>query len=145
MFALEHRVRVFVFQVLDEEVQYLLLRQKPVDEWLLGPVVGAVAPGEQLNETVVRQVELETGIRKPLHIIDLAQPQKELFGDVGLVDWPYAYQAGTPTQPVAELEPGPMVGECAWMAFEEAFHRVEASGDRDSLVKLQLRLASPGG
>ena len=145
MFALEHRVRVFVFQVLDEEVQYLLLRQKPVDEWLLGPVVGAVAPGEQMNETIVRQVELETGIRKPLHIIDLAQPQKELFGDVGLVDWPYAYQAGTPTQPVAELEPGPMVGECAWMAFEEAFHRVEAPGDRDCLVKLQVRLAIPGG
>ncbi len=145
MFALEHRVRVFVFQVLDEEVQYLLLRQKPVDEWLLGPVVGAVAPGEQLNETVVRQVELETGIRTPLHIIDLAQPQKELFGDVGLVDWPYAYQAGTPSQPVAELEPGPMIGECGWNSFDEAFHRVEASGDRDSLVRLQLRLASSGG
>ncbi len=144
MFALEHRVRVFVFQVLDEEVQYLLLRQKPVDEWLLGPVVGAVAPGEQLNETVVREVELETGIRKPLHIIDLAQPQKELFGDVGIVDWAYAYQAGTPSHPVAELEPGPMIGECGWMAFDEAFHRIEASGDRDSLVKLQLRLANPG-
>ncbi len=145
MFALQHRVRVFVFQILEEEVQYLLLRQTPVDEWLLGPVVGSVALGEQMNEAVVRQVELETGIRKPLHIMDLAQPTKELFGDVGLVEWPYAYQAGTPTDPVARLDPGPMVGECAWMAFEEAFHRVEASDDRDCLVRLRLRLAAPSG
>ena len=42
MFALQHRVRVFVFQVLEREVQYLLLRQKPLREWHLGPVVGAV-------------------------------------------------------------------------------------------------------
>ena len=59
MFALQHRVRVFVFQVLEKEIQYLLLRQKPVDEWLLGPVVGSVALGEQMNEAVVRQVELD--------------------------------------------------------------------------------------
>ncbi len=144
MFALQHRVRVFVFQVLEEEIQYLLLRQKPVNEWPLGPVVGSVAPGEQMNEAVVRQVKLETGIRRPLHIIDLARPAKELFGDVGLVEWPYAYQAGTPTHPVTDLEPGPMVEECAWMAFEEAFTRVEAPPDRDSLVRLQLHLASPG-
>ena len=108
-------------------------------------MVGSVALGEQMNEAVVRQVELETGIRKPLHIMDLAQPTKEIFGDVGLVEWPYAYQAGTPTEPVAELDPGPMVGECGWMAFEEAFTRVEASDDRDCLVRLRLRLAAPSG
>ena len=144
MFALQHRVRVFVFQVLEREIQYLLLRQKPVDEWDLGPVVGAVALGEKINDAVVRQVELETGIRNPLHIIELAQPTKELFGDVGLVEWPYAYQAGTPTHPVTDLEPGPMVGECAWWAFEEAYHRVEGGDDRDSLVRLQVHLAMPG-
>ena len=145
MFALQHRVRVFVFQVLEQEVQYLLLRQKPVTEWDLGPVVGAVDLGEKMNDAVVRQVELETGIRTPLHIIELAQPQKELFGDVGLVEWPYAYQAGTPTQPVQDLEPGPMIGEWAWWAFAEAYQKVGTGSDRDSLVRLQLRLASPGG
>lgn len=145
MFSLQHRVRVFVFQVLEKEIQYLLLRQKPVKEWHLGPVVGAVDLGEKINDAVVRQVELETGIRTPLHIIELARPQKELFGDIGLVEWPYAYQAGTPSQPVEDLEPGPMIGEWSWWAFEEAFHRVGTGGDRDSLVRLQLRLASPGG
>ena len=48
MFQLEHRVRVFVFQVLDRRVEYLLVRHKPLHEWPLGPVVGPVTPGEQL-------------------------------------------------------------------------------------------------
>jgi hypothetical protein len=42
MFSLEHRVRVFVFQVLDRRVEFLLLRHLPREEWPLGPVVGAV-------------------------------------------------------------------------------------------------------
>ncbi|MFM1871049.1 MAG: hypothetical protein RL398_471, partial [Planctomycetota bacterium] len=36
MFNLEHRVRIFVFQVLDRRVEYLLLRQRPREEWPLG-------------------------------------------------------------------------------------------------------------
>ena len=55
MFQLEHRVRVFVFQVLDHAVEYLLLRQKPRSEWPLGPIVGPVAPGEKFHDAVLRQ------------------------------------------------------------------------------------------
>ena len=40
MFDLDHNVRVFVFQYLEAEIQYLLLRQKPKEEWPLGPVIG---------------------------------------------------------------------------------------------------------
>ncbi len=141
MFELAHRVRVFVFQVLDSEVQYLLLRQKPRSEWPLGPVVGAVAIHEHLTDAVLREVRAETGLRRPHHVIDLSHPQKELFGDMGLVEWPFAYQAGTPDQPVETLTPGPMVGEYAWMRFDEAFHRIETRRDRDALVRLQLRIA----
>jgi 8-oxo-dGTP pyrophosphatase MutT (NUDIX family) len=140
MFALEHHVRVFVFQVLEREIQYLLLRHKPVAEWPLGPIVGAIAPDEHLRDAVVREVREGTGIHKPLHVIDLSHPTKELFGDVGLVEWHFAYQAGTPTRPIREVTPGPRVGEIAWMSFEDAFRRIETSDDRESLVKLQLKL-----
>jgi 8-oxo-dGTP pyrophosphatase MutT (NUDIX family) len=140
MLQLEHHVRVFVFQVLDQEVQYLLLRQKPVTEWPLGPVVGTIEPCEHMQDAVVREVREETGIRKPLHVIDLQRPTKEIFGDCGLVEWHFAYQAGTPGRPVPALHPGPRVGEFAWLSFEEAFRRIEATTDRESLVKLQLRL-----
>lgn len=140
MFTLEHRVRVFVFQVLEQGVEYLLLRQKPRSEWPLGPVIGSLAPGEKFQDAVLREVRAETGLRRPVHLIELAAPQKELFGEIGLVEWPFAWQAGTPADPVQGITPGPMVGELAWMRFEEAYRRIEAAPDRDALVRLQLSL-----
>lgn len=140
MFQLEHRVRVFVFQVLDQGVEYLLLRQKPRTEWGLGPVVGAVEPGEKFHDAVVRGVHAGTGLRRPIHLLELAAPQKELFGEVGLVEWPFAYQAGSPQAPVAELTPGPSIGELTWLRFEEAYTAIEAPPDREALVRLQLSL-----
>lgn len=140
MFTLEHRVRVFVFQLLEQGPQYLLLRQRPRVEWPFGPVIGTVNPGEKLGDAVLREVHAETGLRRPVHLIELAAPQKELFGEMGLVEWPFAWQAGTPGEPARTLTPGPMVGELAWLGFEEAFRRVEAASDRDALVRLQLSL-----
>lgn len=141
MFVLQHRVRVFVFQYEGTELRYLLLRQKPRAEWPLGPVIGAVGLDEHLPEAAVREVARETGLTRPQQLLDLAEPSKELFGDVGLVEWPFAFQAGTPGRP-AEVTPGPMIGEYAWMAFDVAFRSVEARRDRDALVRLQVRLAS---
>ncbi len=140
MLSLEHRVRVFVFQVLDRRVEFLLLRHKPREEWPLGPVVGPVTPGEKLEEAIRREVHAETGLRRPVHLIELMQPQKELFGDVGVVEWPFAWQAGTPSEPVARVQPGPMVGEVHWMSFEAAFRELGSDADRDALVRLQLSL-----
>jgi hypothetical protein len=140
MFALEHRVRVFVFQFLEDEVRYLLLRHEPAAEWPLGPVIGKVGLHEHLVDAIVREVREETGIRRAHHIMDLNEPRKELFGDVGLVEWPFAYQAGTPNQPVGDLTLGPNVGESVWLTFEDAFQRIEGNMDRDALVRLQLDL-----
>lgn len=142
MFSLDHNVRVFVYQVLDHQVQYLLLRQKPRAEWPFGPVVGPVNIDEHLQDAIVREVRVETGIRRPVHLMELFEPSKELFGDVGLVEWPFGYQAGTPANPIRELQPGPMIGEFVWLPFERAFRLVENPRDRDALVRLQLRLGA---
>ena len=140
MFTLDHKVRVFVFHVRPDGIQYLLLRQKPRDEWPLGPVIGAVAPGDKIQDAVLREVRAETGLRRPVHLLEIAQPNKELFGDFGLVEWPFAWQAGVPGEPLAPVTPGPMVGEVAWLPFEQAFRRIELQTDRDALVRLQLTL-----
>ena len=148
MFAIEHRVRVFVFQVLEDDVRYLLLRRRPHAEWPLGPAIGEVAVHEHIQDAVVREVKAETGIRSPHHMFEIAEPSKELFGGgghdgaeaTGLVEWPIAYQAGSPDAPVAAVRPGPEVDEYHWMAFGEAFQRLETSTDRDALVRLRLDL-----
>lgn len=141
MFDIDHQVRVFVFQVAADGVEYLLLRQKPRAEWPFGPVIGTVRPDEHLQDTIMREVLEETGLQRPMHILDLLLPQKELFGDVGLVEWPFAYQAGGPSTPVTEVVPGPTIGEYAWMRFEQAYQEVGSEKDRDTLVRLQLELA----
>jgi ADP-ribose pyrophosphatase YjhB (NUDIX family) len=140
MFALEHRVRVFVFQFVGKDVKYLLLRHKPKAEWPLGPVVGAVRIDERMQDAIVREVREETGIRRPHHIIDLSEPSKELFGDVGLIEWPFAYQAATPTHELLRVTPGPTIGEYTWLGFEDAFQSVETRRDRQALVRLRLDL-----
>jgi ADP-ribose pyrophosphatase YjhB (NUDIX family) len=140
MFTLEHRVRVFVFQLLEQGPQFLLLRQRPRAEWPLGPVIGPVALGEKTQDAVLREVLAETGLRRPVHLIDLATPQKELFGEVGLVEWPFAWQASIAGEPLQPLTLGPMVGEYVWLRFDEAYRRVESATDRDALVRLRLCL-----
>ncbi|MDA0374198.1 MAG: NUDIX hydrolase [Planctomycetota bacterium] len=140
MLALQHRVRVFVFQFQEREPRYLLLRHRPLAEWPLGPVIGSVGHAEHLVDTVLREVTEETGLVRPTQLLELADPTKDLFGDVGLIEWPFAYEAASPGQP-AEILPGPTVGEFAWMGFDEAFRSVEGRRDRDALVRLQLKLA----
>ena len=143
-FSLEHRVRVYVFRVGETGPRFLLLRQKPAAEWPLGPVVGAVGVGEHLQDAIMREVREETGLQKPLHVMELHQPSKELFGDVGLVEWPFAYQAAAPHQPVPKVIPGPRVGEYLWLDFERAYECIESRLDRDNLVRLQIRLQQAG-
>ncbi len=142
MWTLDHRVRVFVFQFVGTDPRYLLIRQKPRAEWPLGPVIGTVAMDEHLDDTVYREVAAETGLRRAERVVDLSEPSKELFGELGLVEWPFAFHAAAGTDKPAEVKPGPMVGEWAWMSFEEAFRTVEARRDREALVRLQLRLAA---
>ena len=141
MLGIDHQVRVFVFQVLHTGIEYLLLRQKPTVEWPFGPVVGPIRPEEHMQDAVLRQVAEETGIGTPTHLIDLQVPGKVLFGDIGLVEWPFAYQAGAPSSPVGRIQPGPTVGEVAWMNFQEAFEQVGNDRDRDNLVRLQVQLS----
>jgi 8-oxo-dGTP pyrophosphatase MutT (NUDIX family) len=106
----------------------------------MGPVIGPVAPGEKIEDAVHREVLAEIGLKRPVFLQELMHPHKELFGDLGVVEWPYAWQAGTPTEPVQELRPGPMIGELQWLSFEQAYHQLESDGDRGALVRLQLSL-----
>ena len=140
MLGIEHQVRVFVFDVLNTGIEYLLLRQKPTVEWPFAPVIGTVRPDEQMHDAALRGVQEETGFQRPVHMMDLAVPQKDLFGGVGLVAWPFGFQAGAPSSPAAEIHPGPRVGEFLWANFARAYELMGDERDREALVRLQLDL-----
>ena len=107
-------------------------------------MIGSILPSEHLRDAVQREVREETGLGRAAHIEDLLMPGKELFGDLALVEWPFSFQATTPTSQgasaLAEVKPGPTVGEFAWMSFDQAFEEVGDERDREALVRLQVRL-----
>ena len=104
------------------------------------PLVGSASTNTCRKRSFAKFVK-KPAFTGPFTCLELDQPSKELFGEgVGIIDWPFGYQAGTPAAPVNQIRPGPGVGEARWMAFENAFRSVENDIDRDVLVRLQLEL-----
>jgi ADP-ribose pyrophosphatase YjhB (NUDIX family) len=133
-----HGVRVFVFRATAEGPRYLLVRPRPRNEWPWVPVIGAVNLDEHLQDAVLREVREETGLARPLHLIDLKQQQQTIVGDLGLVEWQFAFQVPAGIDP--RLQVGPRIQEYRWAAFDRAFQEVENLTDRDGLVRLQFLL-----
>jgi len=133
-----HGVRVFVFRSTEEGARFLLLRPRPRNEWPWVPVIGTVNLHEHLQDAVLREVREETGLLRPLHLIDLKHQEQIIVGDLGLVEWQFAFQAPASIDPRLQL--GPRIQEYHWAAFDRAFQEVENVTDRDGLVRLQFLL-----
>ena len=138
MLEVRHGVRVFVFRSTEEGARFLLVRPRPRNEWPWVPVIGAVNLHEHLQDAVLREVREETGLARPLHLIDLKHQEQTIVGDLGLVEWQFAFQVPAGIDPRLHL--GPRIHEYHWAAFEHAFQAVENITDRDGLVRLQCLL-----
>ena len=133
-----HSVRVFVFRAGQPGPQFLLLKPRPRHEWPWVPVIGAVNHHEHLQDAVLREVREETGLVRPVHLFDLKHQDQTIVGDLGLVEWQFAWQA--PPQDVDSVQPGPRIHEWRWLPFEGAFREVESAADRDGLIRVQVML-----
>ena len=137
---LRHGIRVFVFSATAEGTLYLLLRPKPKQEWPWVPVVGSVNLDEHLQGACLREVQEETGIQRPVHLIDLKHQDQTLVGDLGLVEWQFAYQV--PTAQASLVKPGPRIHDLQWLPFETAFREMESGTDREGLVRVEVSLSA---
>lgn len=138
-FSLDHNVNVFVFRFEAEYVDYLLLRKRPRIEHNLGPVKGLVGVDEHLRDAVLREVREETGLARPLHIIDMQHSSKFVLGDQGLIEWEFGYQA-PPKRDNSDICPSAAIAEIVWARFDKAFASLESKEDREALVRLQVLL-----
>jgi ADP-ribose pyrophosphatase YjhB (NUDIX family) len=133
MVELLHRIKVFVFQQDGEEPNYLLLRATQGVESVWGPIQGGIRYGEKLESAIRREVLDDIGILRPLDLIDLEMPHRQVFGDEEVIDWCFGFK----TQPVrSPLRLDPRWAEFRWAEFSEGYPLLEFDEDRAAFLRL---------
>jgi ADP-ribose pyrophosphatase YjhB (NUDIX family) len=133
MVELLHRIKVFVFQEDGEEPNYLLLRANQGVESVWGPIQGGIRYGEKLESAIRREVLDDIGILRPLDLIDLEMPHRQVFGDEEVIDWCFGFK----TQPVrSPLRLDPRWAEFRWAEFSEGYPLLEFDEDRAAFLRL---------
>ncbi len=136
-----HRIKVFVFHQVEDDLEYLILRQVPRHETLWGPVEGPILPSENLELAACRRVRDLVGIEKPVHLIDLRMPERWSLPREQVVEWAFGYRA----ESAGELHRvSRNVTDYRWDDFEMAFRAMELSNNRDAILRLHLMLTTGG-
>jgi DNA polymerase len=118
----------------------LLLRRADEDIWCLPK--GTVEPGESLEETAVREVREETGLRvrllRPLHKV-----RYSFFWPPGGVNYDktVAYFLAEPIG--GRLEPEPGFDEVRWVTREEAMRLLHWKNDKEVMARAFEAIRSP--
>ena len=133
MGELSHRIRVFVFRF-DGGVEpsYLLLRGAQMESFWT-PLHGQIGFGEQLESAIRREVMEETGLGRPVQLIDLQMPSRWLVGDEQVIEWNFGFRAAP--SPVTRLD-GDRWAEHRWAAFPQAYPSLEFQNDRAAIMRL---------
>ncbi len=137
MTELVHRVKIFVFQKAGPEPHYLLLRRAQGLESCWGPVQGQIGFGEKLESAVQREVLDDTGILRPLDVIDLGMPARWSLGLEEVVEWTYGFHAMAGAQ---EVRLDPRWSDFRWVNFGEAYPSLELELDRAAILRLHTLL-----
>jgi len=118
----------------------LLLRRADEDIWCLPK--GTVEPGENLEETAVREVREETGLRvrllRPLHKV-----RYSFFWPPGSVNYDktVAYFLAEPIG--GRLEPEPGFDEARWVTREGAMRLLHWKNDKEVVARAFEAIRSP--
>ncbi len=137
MVELLHRIKVFVFQQRGPEPHYLLLRANQGMEGVWGPIQGGIRYGEKLESAIRREVLDDIGVLRPLDLIDLEMPNRQLLGDEEVIEWTFGFR----TLPLhAPLRLDPRWAEFRWAEFSEGYPLLEFEADRAAFLRLHALL-----
>jgi hypothetical protein len=137
MSELLHRVKVFVFQMTELEPRYLLLRGAQGIESFWGPIHGSIGFGEKLENAIQREVLDDTGILRPLDLIDLQMPSRLIVGDEEIIEWSFGFKS-LPTREQLKLDK--RWAEFRWAQFSQGYPMLEFDTDRAAIMKLHTLL-----
>ncbi len=136
MYELSHRVRVFVFSFKAARAQYLLLRSGHGIESFWTPLHGPIGFAEKVEMAVAREVADETGLGRPVELIDLDLTSQVVLGDERVIEWSFGCRAGGSDEPRLDAR----WSEYRWADVEQAFPALELEGDRAALIRLHTML-----
>lgn len=137
MSELLHRIKVFVYQAHAAEPEYLLLRGAQRIESFWGPIQGSVGFGEKMEAAIRREVMDDTGILKPLEVIDLDMPQLTVVGDEEIIEWSFGLRAAPARAP---LKLDPRWADFRWAPFAQGYPMLEFELDRAAILRLHTLL-----
>lgn len=137
MSELLHRIKVFVYQATGDEPEYLLLRGAQRIESFWGPVQGNVGFGEKMEAAIRREVMDDTGIVRPLDVIDLQMPQLTVVGDEEIIEWSFGLRTPPARGP---LKLDPRFSDFRWAQFAEGYPLLEFETDRAAILRLHTLL-----
>ena len=139
MSELSHRIRVFVYRYQAAEPTYLLLRSaRGGIESLWTPLHGPLGFGEKLESAIRREVMDDTGLGRPMELIDLEMPSRWLLGDEEVIEWNFGFRAQPPSED-PHLDEQRWV-DFRWTPFQEAYPSLELDNDRAALMRLHTML-----
>jgi dATP pyrophosphohydrolase len=130
MNILKRVVHAELYRVVDGTIEFLLVKRVPHDGGFWQPVTGSIEDGEQIRDSLVREVAEETGITELLHISpQLRQVHWEYRNGFGY-DLVHAVHVAPEVQVV--LNPAEH-NDHQWLTLQPALAALKFDGNRDSM------------
>ena len=139
MSELLHRVKVFVYRVIETRPTYLLVRGSLGLESFWTPLHGPIGFGEKLETAMRRSVLNDLGLARSDETVDMKLPTHWVLGDEEIIEWNYGFRA--PLE-VDRFELDPRWAEFRWSDFETAYPSLELETDRAAIMRLHTLLSA---
>lgn len=135
---ISQKVEVIIFRTINNEREFLVLKQKPTrgDSWQ--PVTGGIEKEEEAMDAAKREVEEETGITEYIRIIDKVHFFKYKNED-GVVLEEYVF--GVEVHPDTEIKISGEHVDFKWCSFDEAISLLKHEDNKIAFKKLNSLLS----
>ena len=136
---LQHRIKVLLYRVLEDQPHYLLLRKSEGVDPPWGILDGAIGFDEQIESAIHREVFQDIGLPGAEALIDLQMPKRWIVGDEEIVEWPYGAKAPGAGE---SLVLDDRWAEYRWAEFGEAYANLQLELDRAAMTRLHTLLSA---